>query len=105
MSVKTLAGVARKHPHSAYAGLQKSLHQEEAFVQWFTPGIGEEFGPVEEDIAKAFLPALFEGFGDDAQGREITGLPEKQAGMALPDPTLTAPDNWQAFCVITGHLV
>ena len=25
--------------------------------------------------------------------------------MALPDPTLTAPENWQAFCVITGHLV
>ena len=27
-SVKTLAGVARKHPQSAYAGLQKSLQQE-----------------------------------------------------------------------------
>ena len=25
--------------------------------------------------------------------------------MALPDPTLTAPENWQASCVITGHLL
>ena len=25
--------------------------------------------------------------------------------MALPVPTRTAPDNWQASCVITGHLV
>ena len=25
--------------------------------------------------------------------------------MALPDPTRTAPENWQASCVITGHLV
>ena len=25
--------------------------------------------------------------------------------MALPDPTLTAPENWKASCVITGHLV
>ena len=25
--------------------------------------------------------------------------------MALPDPTLMAPENWQASCVITGHLV
>ena len=25
--------------------------------------------------------------------------------MALPDPTLTAPENWQVSCVITGHLV
>ena len=29
----------------------------------------------------------------------------KQAGMALPDPTQTATVNWQASCVITGHLV
>ena len=25
--------------------------------------------------------------------------------MELPDPTRTAPENWQASCVITGHLV
>ena len=89
-SVKTLAGVACKHPQSAYAGLQKSLQQEWAFVQQVTPGIGDQFGPVEEEIAKAFLPELFEGVGDGAPGREITRLPAKQAGMALPDPTLTA---------------
>ena len=74
-------------------------------MQRVTPGIGDDFGPVEEYIAKAFLPALFEGVGDGAPGREITRFPVKQAGMALPDPTLTAPENWQASCVITGHLV
>ena len=63
-SVKTLAGVARKHPQSAYAGLQKSLQQEWAFVQRVTPGTGEEFGSVEEEIAKVFLLALFEGVRD-----------------------------------------
>ena len=104
-SVRILAGVARKHPQSAYAGLQKSLQQEWAFVQWVNPGISDAFGPVEEEIAKAFLPALFEGVGDGAPGREITRLPFKQAGMALPDPTQTSPANWQASCVITGHLV
>ena len=74
-------------------------------MQRVTPGIGDAFVPVEEEIAKAFLPALFEGVGDGALGRAITRLPVKQAGMALPDPTRTAPDNWQASCVITGHLV
>ena len=29
----------------------------------------------------------------------------KQAGLALPNPTQTAPENWTASCVITGHLV
>ena len=54
-SVRTLAGVDRKHPQSAYAGLQKPLQQEWAFVQRVTPGISNAFGPVEEEIAKAFL--------------------------------------------------
>ena len=78
--VKTLAEVARKHPQSAYAGLQKSLQQEWAFVQRVNPGIGNAFRPVVEEIAKAFLPALFEGVGDGAPGRDITRLPVKQAG-------------------------
>ena len=100
-SVRTLAGVAHNHPQSAYAGLQKSLQQEWAFVQPVTPGIGDACGPVEEDIATAFLQELFKGVGDGAPGREITRLPMKQAGLALPDLTQTSPDNWQASCVIT----
>ena len=38
-------------------------------------------------------------------GCENTRLQAKQAGLALPDPVQTAPENWTAFCVITGHLV
>ena len=74
-------------------------------MQQVTPGIGDAFGPVEEEIATTFLPELFEGVGDGAPGRAITRLPVKQAGLALPDPTRTAPDNWQASCVIKGNLV
>ena len=92
-SVKMFTGVAHKHPQSVYAGLQKSLQQEWAFVQWVTPGTGDQFGPVEEEIANAFLPALFEGVGDGDPVREITRLPVRQAGMALPDLTLTDSDN------------
>ena len=92
-SVRTLAGVARKNLQSAYVGLQKSLQQEWAFMQQVTPGIGDAFGPVEEEIATAFLPALFEGVGNGAPGRAINRLSVKQAGLALPDPTRMAPDN------------
>ena len=66
--VKTLARVACKHPQSVYAGLQKSLQQEWAFVHGVTPGICNEFGPVEEEIAKAFLPELF-GDGESLPGK------------------------------------
>ena len=63
-----MAGVVCKHPQSAYAGLQKPLQQEWAFMQRVTPGISNAFGPVEEEIAKAFLPALFEGSGTVPRG-------------------------------------
>ena len=49
-SVETLDGVSRKHMQSAYAGLQKSLQQEWAFVQRVTPGIGDAVCPAEKAL-------------------------------------------------------
>ena len=103
--VKVLSGVSYKYPQSAYAGLQKSLQQEWSFVQMGTPGVGEAFGPVEEALREIFVPALFEGLREGVPKREITRLPVKQAGLALPDPIQTAPEKWTASCVIIGYLV
>ena len=47
-SVSVLAEVAHKHPQSAYAGLQKSLQQEWAFVQRVTPGGTKDYDRSEE---------------------------------------------------------
>ena len=52
-----------------------------------------------------FLMDLFQGFMEGIPGQEITRLPAKQTGLALQDPTKTAPDNCTATCVITGNLV
>ena len=104
-SVRTLAGVAGTHLQSAYTGLHKSLQKEWAFLQLVTLGIGDAFGPVEEEVKTAFITELFHSVGNGTPGREITRLPVKQAGLSLPDLTQTTPDNWQASCVITGHLV
>ena len=82
-SVKLLSGVAHKHPQSDYAGLQKSLQQEWAFVQRVTPGVGEAFGPVEEALRDIFVQAPFESLREGVPEREITRLPVKQAGLAL----------------------
>ena len=71
-SAKTLTGAVLKHPQSAYAGLQNSLQQEWAFVQRVTPGIGDTFGPVEDALWETFLPALFQGLGEETPGRGFT---------------------------------
>ena len=104
-SVEILAGASCKHPQSAYAGLQKSLKQEWAFVQQVTPGIGDAFSPVETVLKDTFVPALFKGLGDGVPEIGVTRLPVKQDRLDLPDPSHTAPENWTASCVITGHLV
>ena len=58
-----LAGVSLNHPQSAYAGLQKSLQKEWAFVKRVTPGIGDAFVLVEKALWENFLPDVFEGLG------------------------------------------
>ena len=100
-SVETLAGFSHKHPQSAYAGLQKSLQQEWASMQRVTPFLGNAFVPVEKALWETFVLALFEGLGEVTPNRGVTRLPVKQAVLALPDPTLTAPGNYTASYVIT----
>ena len=74
-------------------------------MQRLTPGVGDEFGLVEEGLREIFVPALYEGLKEGVPERGITCLLAKQAGLPLPDPTQMAPENWMASYVITGHLV
>ena len=70
-----------------------------------TPGVGDAFGPVQEALEEIFMPALYKGLREGVPERGINRLPVKQAGLALPEPTQTAPENWTASCVIIGYLV
>ena len=74
-------------------------------MQHITPDIGTLFQPVEDELRDSFLPDLFKGATYQIPGRAVTGLPVKQARIALLGPTHTAGANWTASCVITGHLV
>ena len=53
-------------------------------MQRVTPGIGKTFVPVEEALRETFLSSVFQGLVEGAQGRGVTCLTVKQAGMALP---------------------
>ena len=74
-------------------------------MQRVTQGFCESFGPVEDALKGTFVPALFQGLQEGVLERGVTRLPVKQAGLAFPNPSQTAPENWTASCVITGHLV
>ena len=96
-----LAGVAQKHPQSAYVGLQKSLQQEWAFMQRVNLGVSDSFGPVETALKETFVPELIEELREGVPEQGVNRLPVKQAVLALPDPSQTATENWTASCVIT----
>ena len=72
--METLAGVSCKHTHSAYARLQKSLHQEWEFVQQVIPGIDDAFGPVEKALRETFVWDMFEGLGEGSPERGVNRL-------------------------------
>ena len=74
-------------------------------MQRVTLGVGDAFGPVEMALKEIFVLALFQGLQEGVPEQGITFLTVKQAGLALPDPSQTAPENWTASCVITGKLV
>ena len=101
----TLDGLSCWYPQTAYAGLQNSLHLEWDSVQRVTPDIGMDFQGVEYELQNTFLPYIFQGATSHIPCMAITSLPAKQAGIVLPDTTLTKGVNWMASCVITGHLV
>ena len=73
-SVAILDGVTCRHPQTAYAGLQKSLYQEWAFMQRVTPYIGMAVQMVEDVLWDIFIPSLFQGATSQISGRAITGL-------------------------------
>jgi hypothetical protein len=98
--VESLVKVARPHPQTAYAGLTLlgsltlSLQQEWQYLQRVIPNCGEAFEPVEEAIRMVFLPALLQATEEECQ-RELTSLSVCQAGLGLPDPTLSAQSSWR----------
>ncbi len=104
-AIRELAKVAERFPQAAYAGLQKSLQHEWQFLQRVTKGLGNEFSDVEQALHHNFLPALFGQDSVDDPLRQLASLPVKKAGLAIPNPTLTAESNWTSSTVICGHLV
>jgi hypothetical protein len=67
----------------------------------------DTFQPLEDLIAHTFIPALF-GLPSNHSclpPRPITALPIKKAGLALNNPTIDAPLNYNASKEITSEIV
>eukprot|EP00957_Ditylum_brightwellii_P108449 8272652-Ditylum_brightwellii.AAC.1 len=59
--VKTLAGIAKRYPQTAYAGFTMSLQAEWQYLQQTVPNVGKHMGAIEDALQDDFIPALFGG--------------------------------------------
>ncbi len=97
--VTDLAFAALGHPQTAFDGLQKSLQHKWQFIQRVIADISDCFFNIKDAITNIFLPALSYGeFPKDCTyQRNLSALPVKFAGMAIPDPSATSDKNYEAF--------
>eukprot|EP00956_Cyclotella_meneghiniana_P030419 scaffold76449_cov22-Cyclotella_meneghiniana.AAC.1 len=85
-SVRTLAGIAKRFPQTAYAGLTMSLQHEWQYVARTVPGIGHLFAPIERAIRQHFLPILLGEEAITGEMRELLAQGVKQAGLGIRNP-------------------
>jgi hypothetical protein len=82
------------------------LQQEWQFVQRVTKDIGPAFAELEKLLASSFLPSPFgDPNVDGDQRRELSCLPVKWAGLALPNPASSAKTNYDASILMCSHLL
>jgi hypothetical protein len=64
------------------------------------------FFDVEAAIADIFLPALYgETLKDCTYRPNLSALPLKFAGLALPDPTASSEGNYEASTLVCSHIL
>jgi hypothetical protein len=86
--------------------LQKCLQQEWHFVQQVVEGISAGFSELETTINNLFLPSLFaDQFDESNPHRNLSKLPVKFAGLALPDPVASSDANFEASTLVCSHLL
>jgi hypothetical protein len=104
--VTDLALTTFSHPQTAFASLQKSLQHEKHFIQKVIDDIGDFFSYVKVAITNIFLLALNgESLKDFTYRRNLSALPVKFAGLAIPDPSASSESNCKAStleCVLTS---
>jgi hypothetical protein len=105
-AVTDLAFAALSHPQAAFAGLQQSLQHKWQFIQRVIDDIGDCSFDVQAAIADIFLPALYgETLKDCTYRRNLSALPVKFAGLALPDPSASSEGNYKASTLLCSHIL
>ena len=101
-AVVDLASAAPKFLQNVCSGPQQSLQQEWRVAK----NLGPEFKAVELALSGALLPTLFGcDCGSDGPWHDISCLPMKWAGLAIPNPASAAEVNCEVSTLICSHVL
>jgi hypothetical protein len=83
----------------------QSLQGEWQYLQRVVPGTEDAFAPLEDAIARIFLPALLEEPAENlAPLRELLDVLPRQAGLGVASPQVTATTSHESSVKSTGYL-
>ena len=102
--VDQLAAAAVRFPQAAYAGMVKSLQNEWQYLQRVVPDSGPLFQPLEDTIKTKLLPALFQAEPHLVPTRSLLERPVRHAGIGIPNPVTSAPEQFAASRAVTAAL-
>ena len=100
-----LEKIARRHPQSAYAGLEMSLQSEWQYLQRTVPGVGTLMGPIEEALREKFFPSLFGGEEINSDFRKILVHSVKHGSLGIPDLRMSAESSYTTSTEACRELV
>jgi hypothetical protein len=105
--VRTLAKVARRFPHTAYAGLVWSLQAEWQYLSRVSQHAAVHLGPIETALREEFIPALFNrrNMTLSESDRRHSANRIKRGGLGIRDPRAEAPLLNEASLSASSDLV
>ena len=101
-SIKLPSKAAKQFPQTSFAALTCSLQTEWTYLQQVVPDVAPSFAPIEEVLAKSFLPALF---GGKAPPRNLTSLPVRFGGLGIPNPCTQASHHFDTSKEMTEGII
>ena len=102
--VDRLKGIARIHPHAAYAAFTRGLCNKWTYFLLTIPRVSKLLKPLEEAIALKIIPALV-GRAVSAEERALLALPIRLGGLGIVDPQMVSGSEFAALEKVTSPLV
>ena len=102
--IEELATYAKEEPHLCYSAFVKAMAHRWTYVMRTVPGISGMLQPLEDCIARVFIPALLNREVSDVE-RKLIQLPVRYGGLGIVNPVEAADREYDASRMITAPLV